>query len=119
MKCEAGFKACINGWQEMGVRVFDRVPVLIKVTFNSSHSVYTGTLVNLSEKGMFIRTNKIPSLSDPKIEVIIPLDKEKIQVSGRLIRTENIRGYYHGIGVEILNPPQRYLDFLDNLLAVL
>lgn len=103
----------------MGVRFFNRIPVLINVTFNNKDSVYLGTAINLSEKGMFIRTNKIPSPSDSDVDVIIPLSENNIKVSGRLIRTENIRDYYKGVGVEILNPPQNYLDFLDDLIAVL
>ena len=103
----------------MGVRSFDRIPVFIQVTFKCNNDVYTGTVINLSEKGIFIRTNKIPSALESEVDVIIPSDEEKIQVSGRLIRTENIRDYYQGIGVEVSNPSQKYLDFLDRLLAVL
>ncbi|RJQ52367.1 MAG: PilZ domain-containing protein [Nitrospiraceae bacterium] len=103
----------------MGTRAFYRIPVMIKVTLRSNNNVYMGTLVNISETGMLIRTDRMTSPGDSAVEVIIPLDNERIQVSGRLVRTGNIRDYSHGIGVMVLNPPQRYLDFLDRLLAVL
>ena len=81
--------------------------------------VVTGTLMNISECGMFIRTNKMPSPLHSQIEITIPLKDESINISGRLVREENIRGYYNGIGVEVLNPSQNYMDFVDNLMTVM
>ena len=103
----------------MGIRTVDRIPVLIDVKINYDKSVYIGTLMNISESGMFIRTNKMPSPMQSQIEISILLNEEVICVSGKLVREENIRGYYNGIGVEVLNPPQNYIDFIDNLLTVL
>lgn len=103
----------------MGIRTFDRIPVLVDVEINYKENVYTGTLMNISESGMFIRTNKIPSPLQSQIEISVPLKGEMIRVSGKLVREENIRGYYNGIGVEVLNPPQNYIDFIDSLLTVL
>jgi hypothetical protein len=103
----------------MGIRTVDRIPVLIDVKINYDKSVYLGTLMNISESGMFIRTNKMPSQLQSQIEISILLNEEVICVSGKLVREENIRGYYNGIGVEVLNPPQNYMDFIDNLLTVL
>lgn len=103
----------------MGIRTVDRIPVLIDVKIDYDKSVYIGTLMNISESGMFIRTNKIPSPMQSQIEISILLNGEEIRVSGKLVREENIRGYYNGIGVEVLNPPQNYIDFIDNLLTVL
>jgi len=103
----------------MGIRTVDRIPVLIDVKINYDKSVYMGTLMNISESGMFIRTNKMPSPLQSQIEISILLNEEVICVSGKLVREENIRGYYNGIGVEVLNPPQNYIDFIDNLLTVL
>ena len=103
----------------MGIRTVDRIPVLIDVKINYDKSVYIGTLMNISESGMFIRTNKMPSPMQSQIEISILLNGEEIRVSGKLVREENIRGYYNGIGVEVLNPPQNYIDFIDNLLTVL
>ena len=103
----------------MGVRGFDRIPVLIDVQIKYLDSVYTGTLINLSERGMFIRINKMPTLMDSDIEVILHLKGEEVHISGRPVRKANIRGLYEGIGVQLVDPPKSYLDFLDGLLAVL
>ncbi|MBI5742087.1 MAG: PilZ domain-containing protein [Nitrospirae bacterium] len=103
----------------MGIRRFDRIPVLINVTLTFGSGVHAGTVTNLSEKGMYIRTDRIPSVADSAVEVLIPLNEEKIRLSCRLIRKELIREYYNGMAVEVVNPPDSYLDFLDNLLAVL
>ena len=103
----------------MGIRTFDRIPVLIDVEISYNNVAVTGTLINISEHGMFIRTNRMPSPLQSQIEITIPLKEEAIHVSGKLVREENIRGYYNGIGVEVSYPPQNYLDFIDNLMTVL
>jgi len=103
----------------MGIRTFDRIPVLIDVEINYDKKVYKGTLMNLSENGMFIRTNNMPSPLHSQIEISIPMKEEILSVSGKLVREENIRGYYNGIGVEVLNPSKNYIDFIFSLLTVL
>jgi len=103
----------------MGIRVFDRIPVLIDVEINCDNKVYKGTLMNLSESGMFIRTNNMPFPLHSQIEISIPMNEEVISVSGKFVREENIRGYYNGIGVEVLNSPKNYIDFIYSLLTVL
>ncbi len=104
---------------DVGIRGFERIQVLINITITCGSSVEAVTLMNLSEKGMFIRMDgKLPP-PPPDVEVTIPVKEEKIQVPARIIRTETINDLYQGIGVEIVNPSQRYLDFLDHLLAVL
>jgi len=104
---------------DMGIRAFDRIPVLIDVEISCNNMVVKGTLMNISESGMFIRTNNMPSPLHSQIEITIPLEDKSINISGRLVREENIRGYYNGIGVEVSYPPQNYLDFIDNLMTVL
>ncbi|MBI5097903.1 MAG: PilZ domain-containing protein [Nitrospirae bacterium] len=103
----------------MGFRTFDRIPVLIDIKINCNNMVVTGTLINISEHGMFIRTNRMPSPIQSQIDITIPLKDESIHISGKIVREENIQGYYNGVGVEVLNPPQNYLDFIDNLITVL
>ena len=103
----------------MGVRTFDRIPVLIDIEISCNNMVVTGTLMNISESGMFIRTNNMPSPPCSQIEITIPQEDKSINISGRLVREENIRGYYNGIGVEVLNPSQDYMDFIDDLITVL
>lgn len=103
----------------MGTRTFDRIPVLIDVKISCNNMVVTGTLINISENGIFIRTNSIPSPLQSQIDITIPLKDESIYVSGKIVRKENIQGYNNGVGVEVLNPRQNYLDFIDNLITVL
>jgi len=103
----------------MGIRAFDRIPVLIDVEISCNNTVVTGTLMNVSESGMFIRTNNMPSPLYSQIDITIPLEDKSINISGRLVREEKIRGYYNGIGIEVSCPPQNYLDFIDKLLTVL
>lgn len=103
----------------MGVRTFDRIPLLMNATITSNTNVYKGMVTNLSEKGLFIRTDLIQHQLDPQIEITITVGNSSICLSGKPVRIENIRGYCTGIGVEVVNPPQSYLDLFENLLTVL
>ena len=103
----------------MGVRSFDRIPILMNAIITCQDHVYRGMVTNLSEKGMFIRTYVVTPPLDPQVEITLTIGETSISLSGRPVRSENIRGYYTGIGIEVINPPQNYLDLFDSLLAVL
>ena len=91
----------------MGIRTVDRIPVLIDVKIDYDKSVYIGTLMNISESGM-VSSEQMPSPMQSQIEISILLNGEEIRVSGKLVREENIRGYYNGIGVEVKSPAELY-----------
>ena len=77
---------------------------------------YFGTVVNLSEKGMFIRSQKITLPLESQFDIFIPLKEGDVLSIGvtvkRLIKSN---GYYDGIGIELLNQPQEYLDLVRSL----
>jgi hypothetical protein len=98
----------------MKKRSFERIPNKIKVKFFSGTTQFDGTATNLSEKGMFIST-KVSFPLKPKLQIIIPLKKEMLKVPAE-IRSFGVSGdKYTGIGVQLLNPSQNYLVFIDSL----
>jgi hypothetical protein len=103
----------------MGGRVADRIPLKVKSTFSCENKIYSGTVTNLSEKGMFIRVKKTCCKLDQKFGVSLPLEHEKVHVTVKPVRIVSIAKCFEGIGVELIDPPEEYLDFVYNLIAVL
>lgn len=113
-------------------RAHQRIPASIKIRYVHQHLgfkkiLYTGTIKNISEKGMFISTrNYFPSNS--KIEICIPTKKNLlgIYVKNKFIcipaniidivwKRACTDGSFEGIGIELSKPMQCYLDFVGSL----
>ena len=81
--------------------------------------LYSGTIKNISEKGMFIMT-KTPSFPlDSLLEIYIPFKKDVLFIPAKdnTIAWRNILSdnSCEGIGVEISNPPWEYLEFYESV----
>ena len=113
-------------------RARQRIPANIKISYIHQHlgfrrNLYKGTIKNLSEKGMFISTNNsLPRNS--KIELAIPINKtflgicikkQFIYIPFNIISIVWKRALSddscEGIGIELSNPTQCYLDFVGSL----
>jgi len=103
----------------MARRTTWRIPIRLSVIFNSGSRVSHGTVTNISEKGMFISAEVTGFTEDSQFEISIPLKGEVLHVPGRLVRLSKINGSNNGIGVELMDPPQNYLDFVEGLLYIL
>ena len=122
-------------FQKKGInlkRTLQRMPANIKISYIHQHlgfrkNLYNGTIKNLSEKGMFISiNNEFPPNS--KIELVIPVKETFLGIS---IKKQYIYIPFNiisivwkgalsndscdGIGIELSNPPQCYLDFVGSL----
>ncbi len=98
----------------MEKRIFERIPSSLAVRFPHENMFYSGTVLNLSEKGMFISTKRLfPAYS--VFSITIKRENELLKVFVRVKRAMKTNGYYDGIGVEILNPQKKYLEFVENL----
>ena len=99
----------------MQKRLFDRIASHLKVSFDCCRTSCWGIVVNLSENGMFIRTEEIHLPFDMRFEIYMPLQKEILHIPVEVSRLKKSFGDYDGLGVKLLNPPQKYLDFINNL----
>ncbi len=99
-------------------RTFERIPADIKVRFLSGTSEYFGTITNLSENGMFINA-KVSFPLKPQLEIIFPLKEKILMVPAKIRCFGKSDDMYNGIGIELLNPPQNYLEFINSLRIVL
>jgi hypothetical protein len=95
-------------------RAFERIQKNICVKLLSGKSQYTGIIMNLSERGMFIFTKETAPLK-PKLEILIPLKKEILKVQGTIKSLGKAGKIYNGVGVELLHPAKNYLKFISNL----
>ena len=100
-------------------RTYKRINESIKVGFRCCNMDYWGTIINLSEKSMLISTRNISFPFESQFEIFVPLHKEVLNIPikvSRLLKTGDI---YNGIGVELINPTQEYLEFVDSLRPAL
>jgi hypothetical protein len=96
-------------------RAFGRIPSNIKIRFQCDGMDYSGTVANLSENGMFINTEETCFPYNLPFEVLIPLKNKILHVPINLIRMISSPNSHNGIGVRLLNPPQNYLELVNDL----
>lgn len=110
----SGTVLAFNESQIMEKRAFERIDTNIPVKYFCENMLYTGTIKNLSENGMYISTSNFLPCKD-KIEMIIPLKATVTTFKSRIRRIEKINDSIFNIGVEILNPPASFIDFVADL----
>lgn len=88
----------------------------MKVNFFYNDKVVSGTVTDISENGMRIKTHiRVPCGS--KIGIIIFSSDEvlNIPVTVKRLKFVTKRNTYKTLGTEILNPTISYLQFVNNL----
>ncbi|GBD97091.1 MAG TPA: PilZ domain-containing protein [Nitrospirae bacterium] len=92
-------------------RFSERKTLNIDTTLIAGNLFYSGTVLNISEKGMSI-CSKIRFPDDSVLVVII---RKKIMVIARVKWAKQKNSHYYTIGVELLNPLQDYLELVNSL----
>ena len=96
-----------------------RIPIRMKVMLEAGGREYPGTVTNISENGMYITTDQCPGDDTAQFRIAIPVNDSMLHVPGTLVRRAMMNGGCLGMGVTLQNPPQSYIDFVENLLYVL
>jgi hypothetical protein len=99
----------------MEKRACERVPVNIDVKFYCCNRIHEGTVMNISEKGMFIGTCGILSPFDSELQVIVPHHGEELRIPAHLRRIDVDPGSRDGIGVEIKEMTNDYEKFFKSV----
>ncbi len=100
----------------MEKRAFERLSVNLQARLFWGSSVYHATVLNVSEGGMFISTMMCPPCKSV-FEVVILLEDKVLKIpvnvkwARRAEETEQLKGD-PGIGVELLNRPHEYIEFI-------
>jgi hypothetical protein len=97
----------------MEKRAFQRVPV--RIEFQCCNIDFYGIIANLSANGIFIKSKKITFPLESQFDICIPLKKNPLNVRVKINRITQSNGYYNGIGVEVLEPPRKYLELVNSL----
>lgn len=104
----------IANYRPMDRRAFERIHTSIPVRYTFDERLYSGTIQNLSENGMFIKTgNFLPCVN--RLEVMVPLDEEISKFNACIRRIEKVDNANYSMGIELLDPPESYLQFVGNL----
>jgi len=107
----------------MEKRALERLSVNLQARLFYGNMVYTGTVSNLTESGMFICTEMSFPVDTLLVSVIL-LDGHTLKIPVVVRRTlksnnhpEGVKD--NGIGVGLLNPPAEYMDFVSTARASL
>lgn len=96
-------------------RVHSRISSNIDVKFCCCVTdYYSGIVTNLSEKGMFISTQMCFPV-DNQLDLLILSNKEMLKIPVKIRWMRKSKDLYDGIGVEILDAPVKYLEFVAHL----
>ena len=94
-------------------RSSERVASCLVIKFNYKHSTCYGLATNVSEKGMCI--SAVINLPDNwETNILIPIKDDQLEITSKVRWTKQTNGFYDSMGVEIFNPPKKYLDILDS-----
>jgi len=95
-------------------RAFKRIDATIDARFFFGNIFYSGTVLNVSEKGMFINTKRcLPS--DSMFVIIIREENALLKVIAKVRRFAVDGSSCNGMGVELLSPSADYVKFIDRL----
>ena len=97
----------------MNKRAFERTTANLELSCFDEDNF--GTVMNLSEKGMFITSKKIRFPLESQFKIFFPYNGKKLRIPVKISRVTKSNGYYDGIGVELLKPNQKYLTFVHEL----
>jgi len=104
----------------MEKRKHKRKAVRIKVRLFWGNNTYPGTVISLSEKGMFIATKTSPP-TDSVLEAVLKIEDDHLKVPVHVKYTIRMDGAEpdekSGMGVMFLDVPAKYLDYFRNLEA--
>jgi hypothetical protein len=96
-------------------RAHTRIASTLRVEFDCSNTICCCTATNLSEKGMLLKTSDILFPMDTHFEIYIHLKGKVLEVPvkvNRIVKTDNT---YDGIGIELMDSPPAYVEFINNL----
>jgi len=98
----------------MKKRAFERVTSSHRLSFSYNNALYSGIVTNLSENGMRIDSKNCPPFKS-KFDVLFPLEEDVLTLQAQVKRLVKRQDVTDAMGVEILNPSMKYLQFVRDL----
>jgi len=100
-------------------RSLKRIPSDVKVCFFCSETDYFGTITDISENGMYIKTDKISFPIESLVGIIIETKTMLLKVPGKICRLSKSGDVYDGMGVRVLHSVHEYLEYVKTLKSTL
>ncbi len=97
----------------MEKRAHDRIPVSIE--FHCLDMEYFGTVMDISETGMFIKSEKISFPLKMEFNITIPCGTHIYNLPIKVRRMTKSEFGYDGLGVELMTRPKDFLEFISLL----
>jgi hypothetical protein len=101
----------------MEKRANKRIEVSFVANICCEPYLFKCTIINLSANGICLHT----SMCFPggtKCKLIIPSKQRDLEIAGQVKRTIKREGFNETMGLELLNPPQNYIEFINDLSSV-
>ena len=95
-------------------RSHTRISTKIDARFFYGNLFYSGTVSNISQKGMFINTKRLLQ-SGSIFVVLIRIENQLFKVIARVKRNIRNNSVNDGMGVELLSPSAMYMDLVSGL----
>jgi hypothetical protein len=77
--------------------------------------MYCSKVINLSEQGMLIMTAELNFPLDMQFDIFLHMQDDIIEIPVKVRRLVKKGDSYDSLGIELINPPQKYLEFVNNL----
>jgi len=100
-------------------RALKRIPSDIKAHFFCDDTDYFGTITDISENGMHIKTDKISFPIESLVGIIIEIKTMLLKVPVKICRLSKSGDVYDGMGVRVLHPVHEYLEYVKTLKSTL
>lgn len=102
-------------------RAYRRIPANLQARVLYGNLIYSGKVTDISENGMFIST-KMNFPVNVVFLLVVMVNDSVIKVPIKVKRTVRFEKDYSGdgssgIGVELVNTPQNYLDYVSSCKA--
>jgi hypothetical protein len=103
----------------MGARASFRIQIRLGIRYAENGSFYDGTVKDMSENGMFVISERTDYPDNTTITIKLPVKNESMQLSGKMVRMFRSGMNNSGFGVMLDDPPQEYIDYIEELLLTL
>jgi hypothetical protein len=101
----------------MQKRAYERIPASLVVKYLHRGSICYGLVTDISGGGMCINTS-ICFPSNSSVKLMLPLKNEVLELSAKVRRVLKTEKFYEIMGVEVLNPPHKYLQIVEHFRTV-
>ena len=94
-------------------RAYERIPASLVVKYLHLGSICYGLVTDISGGGMCINTS-ICFSSNSSVKLMIPLKNEVLELPVKVRRVVKTEKFYERMGVEVLSPPDKYLQIVEH-----